>query len=190
MTDHETISIQEERRAVDAVRTMLGLGGLVALVLGILILVNPVKSGAIVMQIVAVIVSVYMVGSGAVYLGSAIFSKSLKGWPRTGHALLGLLYVVAGVILFSNLTATAVFLAVFLSVLIGVMWIIEAVVALSTLKGTGHKALTVIYAVISLLAGVVLILSPLLGVVTLWLLIGISMIVMGAMQMVRAFSVK
>lgn len=189
MSDDMT-AIKEERKAIDALRTMLGLGGLVALVVGILILVNPVKSGAIMMQILAVAVAIYMVGSGAVYLGTAMFSKSMKGWPRTGHAVLGLLYVIAGVILFSNLLATAAFIAVFISVLIGVMWIFEAIVALTTLKTAGSKALTVTYAILSLIAGVVLIVSPLLSAVTLWLLIGISLIVMGAVQVVRAFSIK
>lgn len=177
-------------RAVDGLRTMLGLGGLIALILGILIMVNPVKSGAIVMQIVAVVVAVYMVGVGVVYLGGAIFSSSMKGWPRTGNILLGLLYIIAGIILFANLAATAAVLALFLSVLIGVMWIIEAIVGFSTLKTSGHRALTVIYSIVGLIAGIVLIFSPMLGAVTLWLLIGISMVVMGAIQIVRAFSVK
>ena len=189
MSEQNT-AIQEERRALDAVRTMLGLGGLIALVIGILILVNPIKSGAIMMQILAVATALYMVGSGAVYLGSAIFSKSMKGWPRTGHAVLGLLYVIAGVISFSNLTATAVFLAVFLSVLIGFMWVFEAIVAFTTIKGSGNKVLTVVYAIISLIAGLVLIITPLVSAVTLWLLIGISMIVLGVFQIIRAFGAK
>lgn len=184
------VNFASERRALDAVRTMLGLGGLVALVVGILILVNPVKSGAIMMQIVAVVVALYMVGSGAVYLGSAVFSKSMKGGPRAGYALLGLLYVVAGVILFANLTATAAIIAVFLSVLIGVMWMFEGIVAFTAVKSTGHPVLTVAYGIISVLAGIVLIVTPLLSAVTLWVLIGISMIVLGVMQVVRAFSVK
>lgn len=182
--------LEAEGRAVDAVRIMLGLGGLIALILGILIMVNPLKSGAIMMQIVAVVVALYMVGVGAVYLGSAIFSKTMKGWPRTGNALLGLLYIVAGIILFANLAAAAAVIAVLLSILIGVLWIIEGVLAFTTLKTTGHRVLTVVYGIVSLIAGLVLIFSPLLGAVTLWLLIGISMVVMGAIQIVRAFSVK
>ncbi len=189
MSDTE-LNAATKGRAVDGLRTMLGLGGLIALILGILIMVNPVKSGAIVMQIVAVVVALYMVGVGVVYLGGAIFSSSMKGWPRTGNILLGLLYIIAGVILFANLAATATVLAAFLSILIGVMWIIEAIVGLSTLKTSGHRVLTIIYAIVGLIAGLVLIFSPLLGAVTLWLLIGISMIVMGAIQVVRAFSVK
>lgn len=179
-----------ERRAVDTVRTMLGLGGLLALVVGILILVNPVKSGAIMMQIVAVIVSIYMIGSGAVYLGTAVFSKSLGGWARTGNILLGLLYIVAGVILLANITATAVVLALFLSIFVGVMWIFEGVISFTTVSASGHRTWAIIYGIISVIAGLVLIFSPLLSAVTLWLLIGISMIVLGAVQIVRAFSVK
>ena len=186
----QDVTTAPERRAVDAVRTMLGLGGLVALVLGILILVNPVKSGAAVMIILAVIAALYMVGSGAVYVGSAIFSKSLKGWPRTGYALLGVLYVIAGAILFSNLLASAAIIAVFISVLLGVMWIIEGIMAFSAAKSTGHTVLTVVFGIISLLAGIVLIVTPLVSAVTLWILVGISLIVMGVFQAVRAFSVK
>jgi len=190
MSEETNTFVETQRRAVDSVRVMLGLGGLVALILGILIMVNPVKSGAIMMQIVAVVVAVYMVGVGAIYLGAAIFSKTMKGWPRTGHILLGLLYIIAGVILFANIAGTAAVLALFLSILVGVMWIAEGIVAFTTLKSTGHKAMTVIYGIISVIAGLVLVFSPLLGAVTLWLLIGISMAVLGVIQIVRAFSVK
>jgi len=181
---------ESRNRTADSMRVMLGLGGLIALIIGILIMVNPVKSGAVMMQIVAVVVAIYMVGVGAVYLGAAIFSKTMKGWPRTGNILLGILYVIAGIILFANLTATAAVLAIFISILIGVMWIVEGVLAFSTVKSTGHPVLTVVYGIIGIIAGLVLVFSPLMGAVTLWLLIGISLVVLGAIQIVRAFSVK
>jgi uncharacterized membrane protein HdeD (DUF308 family) len=189
MSETDQLSASD-KRGIDAVRVALGLGGLIALILGILIMVNPVKSGAIMMQIVAVIVAVYMVGVGAVYLGAAIFSKTMKGWPRTGNILLGILYIIAGIILFSNIAAAAAVLAVFLSIIIGIMWIIEGVLAFTTVKSTGHPVLTVIYGIVSVVAGLVLIFSPLLGAVTLWLLIGVGMAVLGVIQIVRAFSVK
>lgn len=183
-------TLNTENRAVDAIRTMLGVGGLVALIVGILILVNPVKSGAIMMQIVSVIVALYAAGVGVVYLGSALFSKTMKGWPRTGNVVLGLLYIVGAVIIFANLSATAAVLTAFLSIMIGVLWIIEGIFSFTTLKESGHRVLTIIYGIISVVAGLVLILSPLLGAITLWLLLGLSMIVMGAVQIVRAFAFK
>lgn len=179
-----------ENRVVDSVRTMLGLGGIIALVVGILIMLNPVKSGAIVLQIVAGVVAIYAVGVGAVYLGSAIFSKTMQGWPRTGNILLGLLYIAGGILLFANLSAAATVLAVLLSILVGVLWVVEGIIALTTLKVTGRKGLTILYAAVSIIAGVVLIVSPLIAAVTLWVLLGISMIVMGAIQVVRAFFLK
>lgn len=182
--------VETERRTIDAVRTMLGVGGLVALAIGIIILVNPERSGELLMKLVSAMVAVYALVTGVIYLGSALFTRSMKGWPRVGNSLLGLLYIVAGAILVVNLGATAVVLASFLSILIGIMWIFEGVIAFSTLKTAGNKTLTVIYAIISVIAGLVLIFSPWLGALTLWVLIGISLVVMGAVQVVRAFSIK
>lgn len=183
------VQAEPQQPTVDSVRIMFGLGGLLALIIGILIMINPVKSGVIMMQIVGAVVALYMVGTGIVYLGSAVFSKSMKGWPRTGNIILGLLYVIAGIVLFGNLAATAAILAMFVSVMIGVLWIIEGALVFSTIKTSGHKALAIVYGIISVLAGLVLIFVPLMAAVTLWLLIGISMVVLGLVQVVRAFTI-
>lgn len=179
-----------ERRAVDAVRTILGLGGLLALVVGILILVNPLKSGAVAMQIIAVIVAIYMIGVGAVSLGTSLFSRSLGGWARTGNILLGVLYLVAGVVLIANLTGTAVLLTWLLVLFLGAMWIFEGVLAFTMMKSSGRPAWSVFYGIVSIIAGLVLIFSPGLSALALWVLLGASMIVMGIIQMVRAFSIR
>ncbi|MBO1901467.1 DUF308 domain-containing protein [Leucobacter weissii] len=186
----QNLLTEPESKGLDIVRVFLGISGLISLVLGILILANPVKTGAGLVLIVTVLLAIYLVGVGVIYLGSGIFSKSLEGWPRIGTILLGLLYIVGGIIIFANVSASATVFAVFLSVLIGVLWIIEGVFVFTTLKTSGHRVLTVVYGVISIIAGLVLIFSPLLGAVTLWLLIGISLIVLGAVQVVRAFTVK
>lgn len=186
MTDTPTVT--PEQRFGDGLRVALGVGGLVAAILGVLIMISPVKSGVVAMQIIAVVMAAYTLVTGVVYIGTAIFSRSLGGWARTGHVLLGLLYIVGGVIMAANLGATATVLAVFLAVTIGVLWIFEGIMAFTVLKLSSNKAWTVIHAVISLIAGVVLILSPLLGAVTLWLLLGVSMLVLGIAQIVRAFS--
>ncbi|MHA3685345.1 HdeD family acid-resistance protein [Leucobacter sp. HY1910] len=174
-------------RVSDGVRTALGIGGLIAIVLGLLILFFPVKSGEVAMQIVAAIMAAYALVAGVVYIGTSLFSKSLGGWARTGHILLGLLYIAGGVIMMTNLGATAAVLAVFLSVTIGVLWILEGIMSFTLVKGSDSKSWTIIYGAISVIAGLVLVLSPLMGAVTLWLLLGISMVVMGLVQVVRVF---
>mgnify|MGYP003419510302 FL=1 len=79
---------------------------------------------------------------------------------------------------------------IFLSVTVGILWLFEGVLALTMLKQSSNKVWTVIYAIVSIVAGVVLLFSPFMGAITLWLLLGISMVVLGVVQVVRAFAVK
>jgi uncharacterized membrane protein HdeD (DUF308 family) len=48
----------------------------------------------------------------------------------------------------------------------------------------------IIYGIIAIIAGLVLIFSPILGAVTLWIMLGASMVVMGLVQIFRAFATK
>ena len=183
-------TVTAERHAVDSVRIILGVGGLIAVALGLFVLFAPNSSGKIALVATAMLLSIYALITGLVYLGTAIFSRTLGGWARTGRVLLGLLYVIGGVIMISNLLMTGVVVAVFVSIIIGVLWLFEGIHALSMLRKSDNKVWMVIYAVISIIAGLVLMFSPLMGAATLWLLLGISMIVLGVVQVVRAFSVK
>ena len=189
MSEQETI-IVDDRKAVDLLRTVMGVGGLVALVVGLLILFNPVQSGAAMMTVVAVVLGIYLVIAGVVFIGAMIFSKQMSTGRRVGNAVLGLLYLIAGIIVFGNLSNTAAVLAAFLSIFIGIMWIFEGAMAFAAVKTSPAKALTVIYGIVSVIAGIVLIFSPVLGAVTLWMILGASMAAMGLVQIVRAFQMK
>ena len=139
-------------------------------------------------MVVTAIIAIYAIVAGLVYAGMGIFATGKGGWSRVGHVLLGVLYVVAGIVAFSNLGLAALSLAVFLGILVGIMWVIEGVVALSTLDLAPSRGWTIFYAIISIIAGVTLLFSPLWGALVLWWLIGISAVVMGIIQIGRAFS--
>ncbi len=173
-----------EKGTVNGIRTTLGLAGILTLLAGILILVWPGQTAAVVTWILAI----YVVAAGLVYAGLGIFSKTKGGWARIGHIVLGLLFVVAGIVAFANLTATTLWLAIFVSVFIGVGWIVEGIVSLSTLGDSASKIWTIIFAIISIIAGGYLLLSPLWGAVVLWWLLGIMLIAMGVLNIVRAFT--
>lgn len=177
--------IPVEKAAVNGIRTALGLSGAIALIVGILILVWPGRTAIVVTAIIAV----YAIVGGLVYAGLGIFSKSMGGWSRVGHIVLGIIYVVAGFIAFFNLGMTTAWLAVFLGILVGIMWIVEGVVALTTLGGATSKGWTVFFAILSIVAGIVLLFSPL-YIALLWLLLGVSLVVLGIIQIVRAFTFK
>jgi uncharacterized membrane protein HdeD (DUF308 family) len=175
-----------EKSAVNGIRTAFGVGGVVALVVGILILVWPGHTAAVITAIIAI----YAIIVGLVYGGLGIFARTMKGWPRVGHIVLGLLFVIGGVIALFNLRATTAWFAVFLGIFIGIMWIIEGIVALTTLSSARSKAWSIFFAILSIIAGIVVLFSPFWGSVVLWWLFGISLVVLGIIQIVRAFTFK
>jgi uncharacterized membrane protein HdeD (DUF308 family) len=172
------------RSAVNGIRIALGVGGAVAVIVGIVILVWPGRAA----EVVTAMIAIYAIVAGLIYAALGIFSRSMHAWPRIGHILLGALFVIAGIVAFLNLTATTVWLALFLGILVGVMWIVEGVVALTTLHDTGSRAWSIFFAILSIIAGVILLFSPLMGAVVLFWLLGISLIVLGVFQVIRAFT--
>ncbi len=79
-------------------------------------------------------------------------------------------------------------LAVFIGILVGILWIIEGVVSLSTLGEAASKGWTIFFAIISIIAGIVLLFNAIVGAAILWWILGISLIVLGIIQIVRAFT--
>ena len=172
-----------ESAAVNGIRTALGIGGVLAVLAGIFVLFQPAESAFV----VTIVIAIYAIAAGLVYAGLGIFSKSKGGWARVGHIALGILFVIAGVIALLNLGQATAWLAVFIGILIGILWIVEGIVSLSTLGDASSKGWTIFFAIISIIAGLYLVISPLLGAVVLWWLLGILLIVLGIIQIVRAF---
>lgn len=189
MSEQVTL-VHDGRKVVDVVRIALGVAGIVAIVLGAIIIFNPAGTGIALMGIIAVVFAVLAVVLGIVYLAVGIFSRTLTGGKRVLRALLGLVYLAAGIIILVNLGSVAAVLAVVFSIVVGISWIVEGVLTFTMLGEARSKAISVIYAIVSILAGVVLVFSPLFGAATLWLLLGIALVVMGLVQVVRAFMVK
>jgi uncharacterized membrane protein HdeD (DUF308 family) len=173
-----------EKSAVNGIRTALGVGGILALIVGILILVWPGKTASVVTAIIAI----YAIAAGLVYAGLGIFSKTKGGWARVGHIVLGLLFIIAGIIMFANLQAATGWFALFFAILVGIMWIVEGIVALSTLGDASSKGWSIFFAIISIIAGIVLLFSPLYSALVLWWLLGIALVVLGIINIIRAFT--
>lgn len=178
-----TTATDTQKKAINGIRTAIGIGGVLALIVGILILAWPGKTA----MVVTAIVAVYAIVAGLVYAGLGIFSKGKGGWARVGHILLGIVFIIAGIVAFTSLGQTALWLAVFIGILVGVMWIVEGIVSLSTLGDASSKGWSIFFAIVSIIAGVVLLFSPVWGVTVLWWLLGISLVVLGVVNIVRAF---
>lgn len=183
-------AVSEAKSFVKSVRVFLAVSGVIALAAGLVLLIWPGKSATVFAGIAVAIIGAYFVIGGLVYIALAIFSKEKGGWSRIGHILLGLLYIVAGVIMFANFYASTAVLIVIAMVIIGVSWIIDGIVSLSLLKSAASKTWTIIYAIIAIIAGIVVCFAPLYSAAVVWMVIGISLIVIGIVQIIRAITMK
>ena len=174
------------KTAVNGIRTAFGVGGLVAFIVGIIILVWPGHAAVALTAVIAI----YAIVGGLVYAGLGIFSKTMGGWSRVGHIILGVIFIIAGIVALTNLSHTAVWLALFIGIMVGIMWIVEGIVALTTIGASASKGWTIFFAILSIVAGIILLFSPLWGAIVLWWLLGISLVVLGIIQIVRAFTWK
>ncbi|MBN0038708.1 DUF308 domain-containing protein [Cellulosimicrobium cellulans] len=170
-------------RTVNGIRTAVGVSGLVSAILGVLILVWPGRTA----MVVTAIIAAYAIIAGLVHLGLGLFSGGRGGWARVGRILLGVVFIVAGVLAFLNLGQTTTFLALFLGILVGILWIVEGIVDLTSLRDAASKTISILFAILSIVAGVVLLFTPLWGVTVLWWLLGLSLIVLGLVNIVRGF---
>ena len=173
-------SISSDLRSL---RLWLGIGGVLAVITGIVLLLWPGITAAV----VTVIIAVYAIIGGIVYLCASLFS-SLGGWAKIGHALVALVFIVAGVIAFMNPATSATILAAIVVTFVAISWIFEGIAALATLGLSSSKGWTVFYAIVSILGGIALLIAPLVGASVLIMWIGITLIVMGVVGVIRAFT--
>ena len=162
--------------------------GAIAVVMGAAILTWPLKTAAT----ITIFIAIYTLIAGAVDIALAIFSRGLGVWMRIGTAVLGVLFIAASIVAFANLESTTVLLAFFVAIMLGVSWIFDGVLTLFSTRGRGgaepvaaSRGWTIAYAILSILAGIAVLFAPLLAAVWVWLLIGISLVVFGIVQIVR-----
>ncbi|QEO12997.1 hypothetical protein FLP10_00130 [Agromyces intestinalis] len=172
------------KSTVNTIRATLGIAGVVALIIGILITFWPKNS----IVVLTVILGIYFLVAGIAYLGLGIFSRGISGGSRALDIIVGLLFLIAGFIVVFNATSSAVIIGIFLGVFIGIVWIVEGVVALVQSGDAASRGWAIFFGILSVVAGLIVLFSPLWGAVVLFWLAGISLIVLGIVQIIRAFT--
>ncbi|MFV0429044.1 MAG: HdeD family acid-resistance protein [Arachnia sp.] len=180
----ETINTPKGAGVVNGIRTAFGLGGIASLIMGIVILVWPAPSAAV----VTIMVAIYAAIAGLANLGVGIFTRDVTGWRRVGYLALGVLFLIAAIVALVNLGLATAALLSFIAIMVGFMWIVDGVIALTTLGDAASKGWAIAYGIISLIAGSILVFSPLIGGVSLLLLLGIGLVALGIIQIVRGFT--
>jgi uncharacterized membrane protein HdeD (DUF308 family) len=169
---------------VNSIRIALGIGGAIALIIGLLITFQPQAAAAT----IAILLAIYFAIAGVAYVGIGVFARGSSGGARTMQIILGVLFLIGAVLAFTNLSATVSFLAGFLGVVIGILWIIDGIVTLVQMGDAPSKVWALFFGIISIVGGLALLFAPLLGAQILFLIAGIALIVLGAVQIVRALT--
>lgn len=171
-------------KAIKGLRTAFALSGAVALVLGIVLLLWPTKT----LAVVAVFLGINFLITGAVKAAVGIFSHSLSAGLRILDVVLGLLVLVAGVIMLRNAAATGEALLLFTVIFIGIGWIIEGIMAIAEAGKGPTRTWAIVFGVLSVLAGIAVLVVPVWTAQWLLLLTAIMLIVLGVVGLVRAFT--
>lgn len=161
----------------------LGVFGLVSALAGLAIMAWPKDTA----MVVTAIVAIYAIVAGLVYVGIGLLSGGVGAWARLWRVILGALVVVAGISGLMNLQETAGNFFVFMSIFIGISWIFEGVMTFSSIGGSASKGASALFGVLSILAGLVVVFSPLAGAAALWWAIGLAAIVYGVAEMFMAY---
>ena len=167
------------RKVVRGIRSGMVVTGVLSVVLGALVLFWP---GAT-LDVIAVLFGLYFVVAGAVRVVTGLVTPLLGGL-RVLNILIGLLLLIAGVAAIRNPLASLSVLALF----IGIAWIVEGIMSLTEVENGGSRWYAIIYGIVSIIAGVVVLFLPVSSLAALVIFGGVALVVLGIVEVVRAFS--
>jgi uncharacterized membrane protein HdeD (DUF308 family) len=168
--------------------TSMILFGLTAVILGVVILVWPGKS----ILVAAVLFGVYLVLSGVVLVLLAFSEPVAGGGIRFLNFISGVASVILGVLAFRHFDE-GYWAILLLAIWIGIGFILRGVsataVAISDRQFPG-RGWTIFFGVISMIAGIVVLAYPFDSIVTLALVVGIWLIILGVMEIISGFGMR
>jgi uncharacterized membrane protein HdeD (DUF308 family) len=154
-------------------------------VVGILMMAWPEKT----LKVLAVLFGVWLLVHGAVRIVEAITGSDEGGGRRAVLGVVGVVFVIAGVIALRNLLVSLSVLAT----IIGLMWLIGGIVELVTAfvgPGGGIRIWRAVLGAFSVIAAVVVLVWPDLTLLTLVYLTAAWLIVMGLIQVVMVIAAR
>lgn len=168
------------------VRLSFAISGVIAAVLGILLLIVPGWT----ITLAAVLLGIHFIVLGVVRLGLAIFGRLPGSQHRVLQILLGLLMLFAGIVILRDSAAAATTLLLIVVIFAGVGWIIDGIMSIVESQRASSRGWAITYGVLSLLAGIVVLVIPGWSIVWLIIFAAISLIVLGVTGIVRAMTFK
>lgn len=159
--------------------------GIITVVAGLAAIFLP---GATLVAI-AIVFAVQLIVGAAFRFASAFAMPGESGWLRALQAILATLSFVVGIYLLGHIALSLLVLAL----LLGFYWMFHGIVELFV--GIGHaelpgRAWLIVTGVLSIVAGVVLVVAPGISLFTLTLVLGAWLVVFGVIVAVRALQIR
>ena len=126
--------------------------------------------------------------SGVIRVVSAIVELGLPAGWRVLNVFVGVLLAIGGVVVLKNAALSGATLLVMITLVVGIGWIMEGVMALLESWKLPKSGWAVLYAVVSVIAGMVILFAPLSSAMWLMIFGGVALMVMGVSSIVRAFT--
>ena len=159
--------------------------GIVTLLAGLLAVAWPGRT----VVVVAVLFGIQLVVAGIYRFVAALATDDATGGTRVLLALLGVLSFIVGLYALRHVLVTIAALAL----LLGIFWIVNG--AVETFSALSHRGMpgrgwTVFMGLLSVLAGVAVLVYPGISLATLTVVLGFWLLVLGVMEIVLAFRLR
>ena len=156
--------------------------GVVTLILGIIVTFHPGGS----LNVVAVLLGILAIVSGIFHL-ARIFGRGEA--HRVWSGIVGLAFIVVGVLLIRHLHVTLALIGLY----VGLVWIVQGMVALVAAFAGGARegrGWWIFFGAISVIAGIVVVSTPVDSLTVLAVLLGIWFIVMGIIEIIGGLMIR
>ncbi|TMC11124.1 MAG: HdeD family acid-resistance protein [Chloroflexi bacterium] len=138
---------------------------------------------------IAIVFAVQLILGAVFRFVSAFALPGESGWLRALQAILAILSFVVGIYLLGHIALSLLLLAL----LLGVYWMFHGIVELFVAIGHAElpgRAWLILTGVLSIVAGVILVLAPGISLFTLTLVLGVWLVVFGVILAVRALQIR
>ena len=159
--------------------------GLITLAAGIAVLVWPRET----LLVVAVLFGIQLIVAGLFRFVAAFATFDLTGGSRVLLALLGVISIIVGLWAVRHVLLTLLALIV----LLGIFWIVNGAIEIFTAlshHGMPERGWTVGMGVLSVVAGIIVLVYPGLTLIGLAVILGVWLVIFGVMEIVAAFRLR
>ena len=158
--------------------------GIITLAVGVVVLVWPGRT----LIVVAILFGIQLSVTGIFRFVSAFAAGDVGGGTRVLYALLGVLSLIIGLYALRHVLITLLALAL----LLGIFWIVSGAVELfnALAHNVEHRGWTIFMGILSILAGIVVLVYPGISLLTLAVVLSIWLLIYGVMEIVVAFRIR